>query len=214
MRVYKFLSCQYGLRVIRERRLKISEVSSLNDPYELLPFDLSDPTFRQAVIASRIELGRNNGILCFSQYWHNPVLWAHYAESHKGLCLGFDVPDGQRSVSYEEHPIKLTPRQLADPDLRIAEAMVFTKYAHWQYEDEVRIWATLNEKSGRYFFKDFDDGLRLVVVICGAASHVSERKILQALGAKRNDVRILKARLAFDAFRVVEDEGGFGSGPA
>ena len=92
--------------------------------------------------------------------------------------------------------------------------MVFTKYAHWQYEDEVRIWATLNEKSGRYFFKDFDDGLRLVVVICGAASHVSERKILQALGAKRNDVRILKARLAFDAFRVVEDEGGFGSGPA
>jgi len=206
MRVYKFLSCQYGLRAIRERRLKISEVLSLNDPYELLPFDLSDPTFRRGIMLSRIQLGEKNGILCFSQHWYNPVLWAHYAESHKGLCLGFDVPDGQRAVTYVEDPIKLTPRQLSNPDIDIAEAMVFTKYKHWQYESEVRIWATLKEKSGRYFFKGFDDVLRLTEVIRGAASHVSERKILQALGANRKGVALLKARLAYDAFKVVEDE--------
>ena len=52
MRVYKFLNCKYGLRALRERRLKISEVRSLNDPFDLLPFDLSDPELRNGVIAS------------------------------------------------------------------------------------------------------------------------------------------------------------------
>jgi hypothetical protein len=74
MRVYKFLNCKYGLKAIRERRLKISEVGTLNDPFDLLPFDLSDPTIRKGVLASRHEIGKNNGLLCFSRHWHNPVL--------------------------------------------------------------------------------------------------------------------------------------------
>src|SRR5258708_5524793 len=111
MRVYKFLTRKYGLKAMRERRLKISEVHTLNDTFDLLPFDLSDPELRKGVIASRNEFGRNQGLLCFSQHWHNPVLWAHYADSHEGLCLGFDLP-GERgvaqAVAYVERPIQLT----------------------------------------------------------------------------------------------------------
>jgi hypothetical protein len=100
MRAYKFLSCKFGLKTIRERRLKISEIRSLNDPFDLLPIDLSDPALREAVLDTRSEIGTNGGLLCFSRQWHNPVLWAHYADSHQGLCLGFDVPDdGPRAVT-------------------------------------------------------------------------------------------------------------------
>jgi hypothetical protein len=207
MRVYKFLSCKYGLRAVRERRLKISEVRSLNDPFELLPFDLSDPELRKWVISSRDEIGKNRGLLCFSQHWHNPVLWAHYAESNKGLCLGFDVPDGQQAVEYVEHPIQFTH---LGPE--IANKMLFTKYEHWRYEEEIRLWAALNQKSGDYYFHDFDGDFQLKEVIAGAGNRVSERKIVKALGTNANDVRILKTRLAFDAFRVVEDETGFAGG--
>jgi hypothetical protein len=206
MRVYKFLSCKYGLKAIREQRLKISEVRSLNDPFELLPFDLSNPTLRKWVIDSRDEIGRNRGLLCFSQHWHNPVLWAHYAESNKGICLGFDVPDGQQAVAYVEHPMQFT--QLSAD---IANKMLFTKYEHWRYEEEVRLWAELNERTGDYYFHHFDGDLQLKEVIAGAGNQVSERKIVKALGMNINGVRILKARLAFDAFRVVEDEAGFAS---
>lgn len=147
MRVFKFLSCKFGLRALRERRLKISEVRSLNDPFDLLPFDLSDPELRKGVIASRNEIGQGRGLLCFSRHWHNPVLWAHYADSHKGLCLGFDLPDGEqeiaRAVEYVESPIKLLHL-----DFTTANRMLFTKYAHWQYEEEMRVWANLEEKSG------------------------------------------------------------------
>lgn len=211
MRVYKFLSCKYGLKAIRERRLKISEVRSLNDPFELIPFDLSDPTLRQGVIKSREEIGRDRGLLCFSRSWENPVLWAHYAESHRGLCLGFDVPDEL------PHPIDYVtiPIQLKEVDFGTANQMLFTKYDHWRYEDEVRIWSTLEEKTGSYYFYKFNEKLRLVEIIVGAGSPVSRRRLIQVLGHHQDGVRISRARLANNAFRVIEDENGFGSeGPA
>jgi hypothetical protein len=193
MPVYKFLSCKYGLKAVRERRLKISEMRFLNDPFELTPFDVSDPEIRRAVIATRNEIGRGSGLLCFSRQWHNPVLWAHYAESHRGLCLGFDVPNEvTQHITYVNVPI-----QLERLNFETANRMLFTKYDHWRYEDEVRIGATLKEKTGSYYFYAFDDRLRLSEVIVGAASPVSERKILQALGTYQDTVRILKARLAY-----------------
>jgi hypothetical protein len=138
MRVYKFLTCKYGLKAVREQRLKISQLHSLNDPFELLPFDLSDPDLRKRIIATRNEIGKDRGLVCFSKYWHNPVLWAHYAESHKGLCLGFELPDGERplarAVEYVENPIRV-----AHLDLEFANKMLFTKYDHWRYEDEIRV---------------------------------------------------------------------------
>jgi hypothetical protein len=77
MRVYKFLTDKYGLKALRDRRLKISEVHSLNDPFDLLPFDLADSELREGVLASSLEIGQKYGMLCFSQHWTNPVLWAH-----------------------------------------------------------------------------------------------------------------------------------------
>jgi hypothetical protein len=34
MRVYKFLSAKFGLKVVEECRIKISELNDLNDPFE------------------------------------------------------------------------------------------------------------------------------------------------------------------------------------
>jgi hypothetical protein len=208
MRVYKFLTCQCGLRAIRERRLKISEIRSLNDPFELLPFDLSDPDTRRGLIASREEFGKSRGLLCFSMHWHNPVLWAHHADGNRGICLGFDIPDDlQQPVTYVEQPIRLTHL-----DCEIANKTLFTKYEHWHYEEEIRTWASLEEKSGEDYFYNFGETLRLAEIIIGPGCMVSKRRVLQALGANQKVVRLLKARLAYTAFRVVEDENGFDGG--
>ena len=40
------------------------------------------------------KLDSENGILCFSEDWTDPVLWTHYGAKHRGICLGFDVKDG------------------------------------------------------------------------------------------------------------------------
>ena len=42
-----------------------------------------------------------HGILCFSADGRDPVIGAHYSDKHRGVCLGFDIPDNKgRKVDY------------------------------------------------------------------------------------------------------------------
>ncbi len=34
---------------------------------------------------------------------------------------------------------------------------MFTKYDHWRYEEEIRLWARLKERTGDYYFQSFND---------------------------------------------------------
>ena len=49
MRVYHFVKAKYGLLNLEKRRLKISIIMELNDPFEFLGADLSDRNFRKAI---------------------------------------------------------------------------------------------------------------------------------------------------------------------
>jgi hypothetical protein len=40
MRVYKFLTAEFGMKSLREKRLKISIFDDLNDPFDLLPYEV------------------------------------------------------------------------------------------------------------------------------------------------------------------------------
>lgn len=91
MLVYHFLDSHYGLENIGNRHLKISRIMELNDPFEFLSVDLTDRECRRALKKTKKELSKTKGILCFSKTWKNPVLWGHYADKHKGICLGFEV---------------------------------------------------------------------------------------------------------------------------
>lgn len=93
MRVYKFLDAHFGIKSLSEKRLKVSTLDDLNDPFELLPFEMTDKTNRMALNLARQTWGTDRGMLCFSSDWCDPVIWAHYSDKHRGLCLGFEIPD-------------------------------------------------------------------------------------------------------------------------
>jgi len=207
MRLYKFLSSVYALRDIRRRRLKISEIHDLNDPFELIPCDLSDPDNRQAALKSRDELSGNRGLLCFARAWANPVLWAHYSDKHKGICLGFDVTDELAT------PVTYTATRIPwrEPDVQFMHQILFTKFAGWRYEDEVRMYAARDEEENGLYFADFNENLRLREVIAGHRCCVERGEILAALTSYPEPVDIRKARLSYTAFEVIEDVGGFAS---
>ena len=94
MKVYHFIEERYGLEDLREERLKISLIDELNDPFEFVGVDLSNPDHYGAIKELKRGISENYGIICFSASWNDPVQWAHYADGHKGLCMGFDVPYG------------------------------------------------------------------------------------------------------------------------
>ena len=88
----------------------------------------------------------------------------------------------------------------------IVQKIFFTKFDHWKYETEIRVWAPLqNEENGVYYL-EFDEKLQLVEVILGAQFEFSKNDVEEALGSLTSEVRILKARPAWDKFEMVEDE--------
>jgi hypothetical protein len=205
MRVYKFLNTQFALKSLYEKRLKISKIDDLNDPFDLIPFDLTEPKNRFAAQAMRDHLSVDRGLLCFSASWRDPVIWAHYSDKHKGICLGFDIPDDAAlRVQYvpERLPFPTSPNVV---DLQV---MLWTKFEHWEYEKEIRAWAELNEHEDGFHYKDFSDDLRLMEVIAGAECTVPEHAFQRAL-ISLQPVRLIKARAAFRKFEVVEDQRGF-----
>ena len=80
-------------------------------------------------------------ISCFTTEYLNPLMWAHYTEKHKGICLGFDFaynnPDFIiKKVNYN------WPLEKIDfyKGLRnILIQWLTTKSRHWDYEKEYRI---------------------------------------------------------------------------
>jgi hypothetical protein len=218
MRAYKFLDAQFGLKTIKERRLKQSRVADLNDPFELMPYDVTDIALRNTFSSTREDVDKVGGLLCFSADWKNPVMWAHYSDKHRGLCLAFDIPemkgDPKDNAGYVQYVRQLLPppsvshfEEMTDSEHdAFARAAIFTKFGHWAYEQEIRVWSYLaNEDDGLYFVP-FGENMRLTEVIIGQRSSLSKAEIASALGGLAVEVRISKARAAYDKFEMVEDE--------
>jgi hypothetical protein len=209
MRVYHFIRRKYGIEDLRMRRLKIATIDDLNDPFDLLAVDASDQIIRYVFRRIRENLAAKHGLLCFSLDWHNPVQWSHYAEKHRGLCLGFDIPNERLSkVIYSRKLLAVDTERFfphGQLDYETATKLLLTKYAHWQYESEVRAFVDLQalDPHKKMYFMQFSDSLRLAQVIVGAESALTRSEIEDALGDLTSTVEAFKARLAFKSFRVV-----------
>lgn len=203
MLVYHFIDAQYGIEALRNRRLKISRIMELNDPFEFLAVDLSDRDFRKVIEETKAELSKTNGILCFCKTWTHPILWSNYADKHKGVCLGFEVP----SSFIEE--IDYVDRRLNKPDTldeAFMKKLLLTKFKHWKYEQEYRVHLGLEEEIDGFYFADFSENLLLKRVIVGSQSEITRAQISRALGGLSTNVETFKARADFSSFKVVRNE--------
>lgn len=86
------------------------------------------------------EMLNYSGLCCFSKTKENLLLWSHYADSHRGVSLGFDydIITSQYlqfdEVVYDNTPIFL---DINDVDKSITDATL-RKSKNWEYEEEIR----------------------------------------------------------------------------
>lgn len=132
-------------------------------------------------------------------------VWARYSDKHRGLCLGFEIPDNAgRRVDYIDDRLVLPDRL----ELGHAAACVYTKYVNWSYEKEIRCVSTLEEQSHGLYFMEFGESLKLVEVIVGTRCKLTQNDILEG-SRPLNNVTLIKARPGFRRFEIVEDLRGF-----
>lgn len=82
-----------------------------------------------------------------------PVMWGHYADNHKGICLEYELFDENKNpyLHYpEDSPFKLINLNYTNEPLDIftltsnelgllTDVIINTKYEKWNYEKEVRL---------------------------------------------------------------------------
>nr|WP_092231192.1 DUF2971 domain-containing protein [Bradyrhizobium sp. Gha] len=92
IRLYHFTTAQHAYSNIERGRLKVARFSECNDPFELLALNFNASQSRKAGRYFKSKVDNTKGFVSFSENWIDPVMWSHYADRHKGICLGFTLP--------------------------------------------------------------------------------------------------------------------------
>lgn len=209
-RVYHFTPPEFALENLQRRHLKVSRFSQCNDPFELASFDIGNKPIRRRFLEWLADMDKHCGLLCFCRTWRNPVMWAHYAGKHSGVCYGFDVDPSifvdVRYVSQRLYP-NLSPDDFFE---HIGEDQMVdlfaTKFIHWSYEEEVRLLVSFSEQvsKGKTVFHPFSEKMKLREVIVGPQSDIKISEVRKIVPDEHVDV--FKSRLAFKRFEIVRQK--------
>ncbi|MGH8771642.1 MAG: DUF2971 domain-containing protein [Burkholderiales bacterium] len=190
--------------------MKLALLEDMNDPFELLGVELKTKADRAAFRQLKAEMNRTIGVLCFSRTWINPVLWSHYADRHRGLCLGFDILDEwAKEVTYTGTRLKSEVESALPSDDKETTGykLITTKYEHWQYEDEVRLLVRLEhaQQEDQQYYLPYCKALQLREVITGPRNSLPKAALVTTMSEVDAKVSIIRSRLAFRSFKVVRN---------
>jgi Protein of unknown function (DUF2971) len=208
--LYYFTSERYGLEAIRDERLKIARIAELNDPFEFLATKFAN-IHDGNLESMKEQLNLNRGVICFSELWYHPMMWAHYADKHKGVALGFDLTDASfmEKVKYVSRPVEFPGIYLENGqfDEEAGRAIISTKFSSWRYERECRIFCSLDEKDPvlDLYFQTLSSVLELTEVILGERCQVDPDRVHRLLEQRQRKVRVSRAERSRNSFRMLRE---------
>ena len=163
----------YNIRNIETGMIHLSNIGMFNDVYEGIP--VSDYSSLSGKQKSALRIMAN--VVCFSESFDNSLMWSHYADSHRGLCVEYDtkllrdkntikkifpvVYDSLRISNCEINELSDELIELWDdleknnehdegPYLRRIIPLLLKKNKVWEYEKEWRLIYTLPQ-----YYDDF-----------------------------------------------------------
>lgn len=167
MKLYRYRPLnQFTLNEILKQEWWLSDVKSFNDPFELeyrdvwklereedMPYDL--PDFRSKQRKMYNDLDGKLGIVSLSQTYQNILMWSHYADSHKGVCIEYEINEelifDEKSYSdastYRYRKVAYSEGNKLPQITGLGESHDFilcTKSNDWRYEKEIRFLSAEN----------------------------------------------------------------------
>lgn len=198
LKLYRYMKFDdFWEKNILEGQLFLSPAIGMNDPFDCLiyvnhkeyldhMFELMKKIFpkvdnkiiRQEVSGTidtdmdklLLEIKKTIRIACFSEDYLSPLMWAHYADSHKGFCIEYDLsklPDGYRNgilpVLYSDQRYEAT-RAFITRNGNILMNPYYFKSSHWKYEKEWRMVAQESLFTNNEYYADFSIGINAVYI--------------------------------------------------
>ncbi|PKH59882.1 DUF2971 domain-containing protein [Halomonas sp. Choline-3u-9] len=213
--LYKYLPPE-RVDVLEAMRIRFTSVVSLNDPFECL---LKIGEHEYAVDPN--EAKNSTKFLSLSRNHQNLLMWAHYADCHKGFVIGFHRGNGffknSNTVRYRKLRSDLNgaqPHRLASQE--ITKAIALEKAIDWAYEEEERLFLDDVPNDLVLVGKDYwqqsillnsfpKDSLAAVYLGVRASNSLISR-IEIALSKHDTEIPIYRARASKGEFSITFDE--------
>jgi Protein of unknown function (DUF2971) len=139
------------IRELRRTSLEPDDCGNQSGSDEYLKRLLAEEVIRQiATIFSR------HGVFSLSETWQSSLMWSHYADHHRGICVEYDTrgtthPEmgpidyhSQRQIKASEI-VKWKIQKSSEAERNIYNAFFFAKSCEWGYEME---WRDVSSKNG------------------------------------------------------------------
>ncbi len=178
----------------------------LRTPEELkqlnAPLNNKETSEIHGILDSVQEKVNASTVLCLCAACNNILMWSHYADSHRGICLKFslkswpDMCSALLPVDYSTHriPVNITKSRFDNAEL--VRAVNLTKHRGWSYEKE---WRALGEKCGEYDFPP----AALVAIIFGCRTPTNDKlRVKRAVETKRPRIKLYEAKERKGAFAL------------
>ena len=145
---------------------------------QIRDFHKMGPEGRRAKLRELMEeIDELVGVLSLVERCDHVLMWSHYADSHRGLCLRFKVPREQsffgeaRKVVYS--PVRPVLNPVKDKIEEMVEKALLTKAESWRYEAE---WRVIDRRSPHLYGKRPGPGLhRWLLPGCGVLASLSHQ---------------------------------------
>jgi hypothetical protein len=190
--------------LLTERKIFFQTPAEFNDPFECAPYLGSDDETEkyQAYISEHCSM------LCLVGRNDCHLMWAHYADMHKGICLQFngELPffkEGTHKVNYQAERPRFNRREfwrLTETEKRkVMSDTLLTKPEQWDYEDEWRK-IRLNRSAGT---DELPPGALTRIILGARISSEHEEKIRNLCRQLEAPPDITKARLSKQKYEII-----------
>lgn len=135
-------------------QLRFTQPSAFNDPFDsfisnsflpnyLMPENAGFGDMAALFYGIENDMNKSNddfAVFCMSDVWNSVLMWAHYADNHKGFVVGFDVTHpffelekafGTRKVTYRKNRPQFSAADILNE--------MYYKADIWSYEHEWRL---------------------------------------------------------------------------
>lgn len=160
--------------------------------------------FRLA-IERELRRSHETGVLCLSSKFDSPLMWSHYANQHRGVCVEYDVTgltlQAPNKVAYGESR-KVLASQINDKVLNdnsiarqaINKASLLTKSREWAYEGEWRLFGQVGLQESPMKLKSVIFGMRCADVL--------KYTVVKALKGRADSVKFWEIVEPTDLFKL------------
>lgn len=179
--------------------------------------------FNTSYVNSFEHLRKITKVACFVEDGHSILMWSHYANSHQGICLEYEIPKsvertkvilGLVGITYSLDRPKVTSLEVAkymgatgrignkylsvDDAKDILQRTNLTKSNHWKYEKEWR-WVQIDETDPSYISVA---PMTVKSITIGANATTETTDLALKIAKQRCGVSVFQAELSRNKYEI------------